>query len=101
VNLDLVDLDYLANFWRSGAENGESGVAKSLPNRPLLGLKREDVQPVVDKLLKRKAGCRGKLLSFAAKMVLIKSYLASIPVYLLSFVKFLNWAIMLEHISNT
>jgi hypothetical protein len=58
-------------------------------------LKREDLQPVVDKLLKRCAGWRGKLLAYSSRLTLIKSYLASIPVYLLSFIKFPKWAIKL------
>lgn len=56
-------------------------------------LTREDLQPLVDKLLNRMAGWRGKLLSLAARAVLIKSCLASIPVYLLSVLKFPKWAI--------
>jgi len=47
----------------------------------------------VDKILKRIAGWRGKLLSFVARALLIKSFLASTPVYLLSFIKFPKWAI--------
>ena len=56
-------------------------------------LSREDIQPLVDKILKRIAGWRGKLLSLAARDLLIKTCLASIPVYLLSFIKFPKWAI--------
>jgi hypothetical protein len=56
-------------------------------------LRREDVQPLVDNILKRVASWRGKLLSHAAKFTLIQSCLASIPVYLLSFIKFPKWAI--------
>lgn len=58
-------------------------------------LKKEDIQPLVDNILKRMAGWRGKLLSYAGRLVLIKSCLASIPVYLLSFFKFPKWAIEL------
>jgi hypothetical protein len=58
-------------------------------------LKREDLQPLVDKLLKRCAGWRGKLLAYSNRLTLIKSCLASILVYLLSFIKFLKWAIKL------
>ena len=47
----------------------------------------------MDKILKRIAGWRGKLLSFAARALLIKSFLASTPVYLFSFIKFPKWAI--------
>jgi hypothetical protein len=65
-------------------------------------LKREDVQPLVDNILKRVASWRGKLLSHAAKVTLIQSCLASIPVYLLSFIKFLKWAIkaLNTHLAN-
>jgi hypothetical protein len=58
-------------------------------------LKREDLQPIIDKMLKRAAGWRGKLLVYNNRLVLIKSCLASIPVYLLSFIKFSKWAIKL------
>jgi hypothetical protein len=49
-------------------------------------LSREDIQALVDKMPKKLAGWRGRLLSYARKLVLIKSCLASIPVYLLSFI---------------
>ncbi|WVZ52969.1 hypothetical protein U9M48_003967 [Paspalum notatum var. saurae] len=58
-------------------------------------LSRENVQLLVDKILKRIASWRGRLLSHAARLVLIKSCLSSIPVYLLSFIKFPKWAIKL------
>lgn len=58
-------------------------------------LRREDIQPLIDKILKKIAGWRGRLLSLAARAILIKSCLASIPVYLLSFIKFPKWAINL------
>jgi hypothetical protein len=65
-------------------------------------LRREDIQPLVDKILKKIVGWRGKLLSQAAKLTLIRSCLASIPVYLLSFIKFPKWAIKIlnSHMSN-
>ena len=56
-------------------------------------LRREDIQPIIDKILKRMAGWRGKLLSYAARLTLIKACLSSIPVYLLSFFKFPKWAL--------
>jgi hypothetical protein len=58
-------------------------------------LKREDLQSVVNKLLKRVAGWRGRLMAYSSRLELIRSYLASISVYLLSFIKFLKWAIKL------
>ena len=36
VDLNLVDLGCLGNFWWSGVENGESGAGESLPNRPIV-----------------------------------------------------------------
>lgn len=53
-------------------------------------LSREDIQPLVDKIIKKVAGWRGKLISLAARAMLIKTCLSSIPVYLLSFIKFPN-----------
>jgi hypothetical protein len=54
-------------------------------------LTREDLQPLVDKLLHRIAGWRGKLLSVAARALLVKTCLANIPTYLPSFIKFPKW----------
>jgi hypothetical protein len=51
-------------------------------------LRREVLQPLIDKIIKRIAGWRGKLLSQAGRMILIKTCIASIPIYLISF--FLN-----------
>jgi hypothetical protein len=58
-------------------------------------LKREDLQPLLNKILRRIARWRGRLLSYSDKVVLIKTWLASIPVYLLSFIKFPKWALKL------
>jgi hypothetical protein len=58
-------------------------------------LKRDDLQSVIDKLIKLIASWRGKLLAYSRSLELIRSCLASIPVYLLSFVKFSKWAIRL------
>jgi hypothetical protein len=55
----------------------------------------EDVQPLIGKTIKRIAGWRGKLLAYSSRLVLIKSCLASVPAYLLSFIKFLKWVIRL------
>ena len=65
-------------------------------------LTREELQPLVDKLLHRIQGWRGKLLSLAARALLIKTCLASIPTYLHSFIKFPKWAIetLNTHMSN-
>lgn len=65
-------------------------------------LKREDIQPLVDKMLKRIASWRGQLLSYAGRVVLIKACVSSIPIYLLSFIKFPKWAIKIlnSHLAN-
>jgi hypothetical protein len=42
---------------------------------------------LVDKILKKIAGWRGKLLSNAGRIVLTKTCLASVPAYLMSFFK--------------
>lgn len=65
-------------------------------------LRREDIQSLVDKILKRIEGWRGKLLSYAARVVLIRTCLTSIPIYLLSFIKFPKWAIKMitTHMAN-
>jgi hypothetical protein len=58
-------------------------------------LTREDLQPLIDKLIKRIAGWRGKMLAYSSRNVLIKTCLTSVLVYLLSFLKFPKWAIKL------
>lgn len=56
-------------------------------------LTREDIQPLIDKIMKRIAGWRGKLLCYKGRLILIQACLASIPIYFLSFFKFLKWAL--------
>ena len=65
-------------------------------------LTRDDMQPLVDKIVNKIAGWRGRLMSLAARVVLIKSCLSSIHVYLLSFIKFPKWAIKMlnTHMGN-
>jgi hypothetical protein len=62
----------------------------------------EDLQPLVGKIIKRILGWRRKLVSRARRIALIKTCLANIPVYLLSFFKFPRWAIDLinSHMAN-
>jgi hypothetical protein len=50
---------------------------------------------LIDSLLNRLVGWRGKLLSSAPKRELVRSVLASIPIYLLSLFKFPKWALKL------
>jgi hypothetical protein len=56
-------------------------------------LRREDIQPVVDKIMKRISGWKSRLLSYGARLVLLKACLASIPIYLMSIIMFPKWAI--------
>jgi len=56
-------------------------------------LRKEDLQPIIDKIIKRIAGWKGRLLSYAGRVTLLKAYLASVPIYLMSIIKFPKWAI--------
>jgi hypothetical protein len=56
-------------------------------------LRKEDLQPFIDKIIKRIAGWKGRLLSYACRLTLLKACLASTPIYLLSIVKFPKQAI--------
>jgi hypothetical protein len=56
-------------------------------------LRREDIQPVMIKIMKMIAGWKGRLLSYGARLTLLKACLASILVYLMSIIKFPKWVI--------
>jgi hypothetical protein len=56
-------------------------------------LRREDIQLIMDKIMKRIFGWNGKLMSYGARLTLLKACLASIHIYLMSIVKFSKWAI--------
>lgn len=56
-------------------------------------LRREDLQPVIDKIIKRISGWKGRLLSYAGRLTLLEAFLASIPIYLMSIIKFSKWAV--------
>jgi hypothetical protein len=56
-------------------------------------LRREDIRPVVDKVINMIPGWKGRLLSYKARLILLKACLASIPAYLLSIIKFPKWSI--------
>jgi hypothetical protein len=43
--------------------------------------------------MKRIPGWKGRLLSYRARLTLLKACLASIPIYLMSIIKFSKWAI--------
>jgi hypothetical protein len=51
-------------------------------------LRKEDLQTVIDNILKKAGGWRGRLLNHAEKLELVRSVLASIP-------KFPKWALAL------
>jgi hypothetical protein len=65
-------------------------------------LRREDIQSVVDKVINRIHSWVGRLMSYGAKLELIRACLASIPIYPMSIVRFPKWAIELinSHMSN-
>jgi hypothetical protein len=44
-------------------------------------------------VVNRIPGWKGRLLSYKTRLILLKACLASIPVYLLSIIKFPKWAI--------
>jgi hypothetical protein len=56
-------------------------------------LKREDIHHVVDKTIGIISGWLGRLLSYGARLALLKACVASIPIYLLSVIEFPKWAI--------
>jgi hypothetical protein len=58
-------------------------------------VRKEDLEPIIDKILKKTTGWRGKLLNHVAKLGLVRSLLASRPLYLLRVIKFPKWAITL------
>jgi hypothetical protein len=56
-------------------------------------LRREDIQLVVDKVINRIPGWKGRLLSYSARLILLKACLARIPIYLMSIIKFPKWVV--------
>jgi hypothetical protein len=56
-------------------------------------LRKKDIQPVVDTVINRIPGWKGRLLSYRARLTLLKACLASISIYLMSVTKFPKWAI--------
>jgi hypothetical protein len=56
-------------------------------------LEREDLQQVVDKVINMTPGWSGKLMSYNARLTLLKACLASIHIYLMSMIKFPKWAL--------
>lgn len=64
--------------------------------------RREDIQSLVDKIIRKIVGWRGRLLSYSGRLILIRTCISSIPTYLVSFIKFPKWAINLinSHMSH-
>jgi hypothetical protein len=56
-------------------------------------LRREDIQPVVDKIIKRITGWQDRLMSYGARLELLKACIASIPIYVMTMIRFPKWAI--------
>jgi hypothetical protein len=56
-------------------------------------LRREDIQAIVDKVVNRISGWKRILLSYGARVVLLRACLSSIPIYLMSLIKFSKWNI--------
>jgi hypothetical protein len=56
-------------------------------------LKREDIQPIVDRILSRISGWKGRLLSYGARHTLLRAFVASMPIYLMSVIKFPKWVV--------
>jgi hypothetical protein len=65
-------------------------------------LRREDIQPIVDKIINRVAGWKGKFLSYGTRLTLLRACLASIPLYLIYVIKFPKWVIeaIYAHMTN-
>ena len=56
-------------------------------------LRREDLQPIIDKIIKNISSWLWRFLSYRGKLILLTTFIASIPSYLMSIVKFPKWAI--------
>jgi len=65
-------------------------------------LRREGLQPLLEKMIKIIAGWKGKLLSYAGWLILIKTCHSSILIYLIFFLKFPKWTldILKTHMAN-
>jgi hypothetical protein len=56
-------------------------------------LRKEDIKSLVDKIIKRITGWNDRLLSYEARLALLRACVASILIYLMSMIKFPKWAI--------
>jgi hypothetical protein len=56
-------------------------------------LTKEDLQPTLDKIIKKISCWWGKLLSYKGRLILLQACIARIPLYLVPFLKFPKWVI--------
>lgn len=91
MNLEEEEINSLAQIF--GCKNGNLPITYLGVPLHHSKLRKEDLQPVIDKIIKRVAGWRGRLFSYGGRIILIRACLASIPIYLLSVIKFPSWAI--------
>uniref|UniRef100_A0A8R7PZV3 Reverse transcriptase domain-containing protein n=1 Tax=Triticum urartu TaxID=4572 RepID=A0A8R7PZV3_TRIUA len=56
-------------------------------------LKREDIQPIIDRIIKGISGWLGRYLTYKGKIILLCACVISIPAYLMSVIKFPKWEI--------
>jgi hypothetical protein len=62
-----------------------------IPKFEILGC--DNIQPIADKVINKIPGWKGRLLSYKARLILLTTCLASIPIYLISVIQFPKWAI--------
>ena len=56
-------------------------------------LRREDLQPIIDRIIKNISGWLGRYLTYRGKLILLCACIVSIPAYLMAMIKFPKWAI--------
>ena len=56
-------------------------------------LKKEDLQPIIDRIIKGVSGWLGRYLTYKGKIILLCACVISIPAYLMYVIKFPKWAI--------
>lgn len=56
-------------------------------------LRREDLQPIIDRIIKGISGWLGRYLTYKGKIILLCACIVSIPAYLMVVIKFPKWAI--------
>ena len=56
-------------------------------------LKQEDLQPIINRIIKSISGWFGRFLTYKGKIILLHACVISIPTYLMSVIKFPKWVI--------